>query len=274
MSSVVVVLRSAAVTSYGGCTVVLFASESQSFFSRAGLSGFGFRWLHIVFGVTWIGLLYFFNFVQVPAYAEFGDDAKARNLAIDKVTRRALWWFRWAALGTFLTGIIIVGLTKDYFDAGLKEAGNSAIVTGMLLGTIMLLNVWGVIWRNQKIVLANAANVLAGHPADPAAAAAARRGAMASRQNTLFSIAMVWFMVFKSHAPYSPFELSSGKFAAYWIIALVLIAVLELNALGLMPWKTEPKKGLNILYDSVQNVLIAGFGLWVIFLVLWEIIKP
>jgi uncharacterized membrane protein len=269
------VLRSARVTreSNGGCTVVLFASGSQSFFSRAGLSGFGFRWLHIVFGIVWIGLLYFFNFVQVPAYAEFGDDAKARNLAIDKVTRRALWWFRWAALGTFLTGIIIVGLTKDYFDAGLKDAGNSGIVTGMLLGTIMLLNVWGVIWRNQKVVLANAANVLAGHPADPAAAAAGRRALMASRQNTLFSISLVWFMVFKSHAPYLG-EMSSGKFAFYWIVALVLIAILELNALGLMPWKTEPKKGLNVFYDSVQNVLIAGFGLWVIFLIMWEIVKP
>ena len=96
---------------------------------------------------------------------------------------------------------------------------------------------------------------------------------MASRQNTLFSITLVWFMVFKSHAPYVG-EMSSGKFAFYWIVALVLIAVLELNALGFMPWKTEPKKGLNIAYDSVQNVLIAGFGLWVIFLIMWEIVKP
>ena len=58
----------------------------------------GFRWLHILAGITWIGLLYFFNFVQVPAFAAFGDEAKARNIAIDKVTRKALWWFRWAAV--------------------------------------------------------------------------------------------------------------------------------------------------------------------------------
>jgi len=250
---------------------VLYAVDG--FFSRTGLSEWGFRWLHILAGITWIGLLYFFNFVQVPAYAEYGDKAEARNLAIDKVTRRALWWFRWSALGTFLTGIIIVGLTDHYFTGGLKLAGNSAILTGMLLGTIMLLNVWGVIWRNQKVVLANAASVLAGQPADPAAAAAGRRAVMASRQNALFSISMVWFMVFRTHSPYTAETIGGGKIAVYWIITLALIAVLELNALGFLPWKFEAKKGLNQAYDSVQNVLIAGFGLWAIFLILWEIIK-
>ena len=73
---------------------------------------------------------------------------------------------------------------------------NTAIITGMLLGTIMLLNVWGVIWRNQKVVLANAANVLAGGQPNPDAAAAGRRALMASRQNTIFSVSMLWFMVF------------------------------------------------------------------------------
>ncbi len=246
----------------------------DGFFSRAGLSQWGFRWLHIVFGIAWIGLLYFFNFVQVPAYAEYGDNAAARNMALDKVTRRALWWFRWAALGTFLTGIFIVGLTDKYFDGGMKVAGNSAILTGMLIGTIMLLNVWGVIWRNQKVVLANAANVLAGQPADPAAAAAGRLAFMASRQNTMFSIVMVWFMVFKSHSPYAPYEVSGGKIALYWILFVIVIGALELNALGMMPWKAQAKKGINVLYDTVQNVLIAGFGLWLFFLLLWEIIKP
>ena len=193
------------------------------FFSRSGLSEWGFRWIHIVFGVTWIGLLYFFNVVQVPAYAAYGDKAEARNLALDKVTRRALWWFRWSALGTFLTGIIIVGLTKKYFNGGMRVAGNDAIVTGMLLGTIMLLNVWGVIWPKQKVVLANAANVLNGQPPDPAAAAAGRRAFMASRQNTLFSVTMVWFMVFKAHAPYGPFRIAGSTVAIYWIIAVIII---------------------------------------------------
>jgi len=143
----------------------------------------------------------------------------------------------------------------------------------MLLGTIMMLNVWGVIWRNQKVVLANAVNVINGAQPDPAAAAAGRRAGMASRQNTIFSVSMLFFMVFRSHHPLSGEVLGGGKVGAYWAIALIIIAVLELNALGFMPWKTEANKGLNVLYDGpgVRNPLIASFGLWAIFLVLTEI---
>ncbi len=249
-------------------------AEYFGFFSRNGLGSFGFRWLHILAGITWIGLLYYFNFVQVPAFAAFGDEAKARNIAIDKVARKALWWFRWAAFSTFVTGILITVVTENYFSDGFgKSAGGIAISTGMLLGTIMMLNVWGVIWRNQKVVLANAANLLAGGEADPNAAAAGRRAFMASRQNTIFSVSMLFFMVFKSHALTTGAELSGGKVGTFWLITLILIVVLELNALGLMPWKTQPNKGLNVLYDGpgVRNPLVAAFGLWVVFLVLTEI---
>ena len=249
-------------------------AEYFGFFSRNGLGSFGFRWLHILAGITWIGLLYYFNFVQVPAFAAFGDEAKARNIAIDKVARKALWWFRWAAFSTFVTGILITVVTENYFSDGFgKSAGGIAISTGMLLGTIMMLNVWGVIWRNQKVVLANAANLLAGGEADPNAAAAGRRALMASRQNTIFSVSMLFFMVFKSHALTTGAELSGGKVGTFWLITLILIVVLELNALGLMPWKTQPNKGLNVLYDGpgVRNPLVAAFGLWVVFLVLTEI---
>jgi uncharacterized membrane protein len=248
---------------------------TDGFFSRAALGSFGFRWLHILAGVTWIGLLYYFNFVQVPAFAAYGDEARARNIAIDKVARKALWWFRWAAISTFVTGILITIVTEDYFsnDFG-KQAGGIAISTGMLLGTIMMLNVWGVIWRNQKVVLANAANVVAGGEPDPAAAAAGRRAFMASRQNTVFSVTMLFFMVFKSHSPVSGQIISSGKMGAFWAIAIVIIAVLELNALGLLPWKAEANKGLNMMYDGpgVRNVLISAGGLWVVFLILSEIL--
>jgi hypothetical protein len=146
-----------------------------------------------------------------------------------------------------------------------------------LLGTIMMLNVWGVIWRNQKVVLANAANVLAGGQADPNAAAAGRKAFMASRTSTIFSVSMLFFMVFKTHSTYNSVLLGGGKMGAYWLIALVLIVVLELNALGLMPWKAQPNKGLNMLFDGtgVRNTLIAAFGLWAIFLILTEIFfKP
>ncbi len=248
-------------------------AEYFGFFSRNGLGVFGFRWLHILVGIMWIGLLYYFNFVQVPAFAAFGDEAKARNIAIDKIARKALWWFRWSAVSTFVTGILITGITENYYDNIGKTAGGIAISTGMILGTIMMLNVWGVIWRNQKIVLANAANVLAGGQPDPNAAAAGRKALMASRQNAVFSASMLFFMVYKGHALTGGNELGGGKVGAYWLITLVIIAVLELNALGMLPWKTQPNKGLNWLYDGqgVRNPLIGTFGLWVVFLALTEI---
>lgn len=262
----------------------------DGFFSRVSLGQFGFRWLHILAGITWIGLLYYFNFVQVGAFAAFENEphkeigGKARLIAIDKVTRKALWWFRWAALATFLTGLMIVGITEGYFDGGVdssgaevswgRYAGNVGISTGIVLGTIMFLNVWGVIWRNQKVVLANAANVLAGGEPNPAAAAAGRKAMMASRQNTIFSITMLYFMVFKSHSPLSGNQLESSDLATYWIVALVLIVGMELNALGLLPWKATANKGLNKMYDGpgVRNALITAFGLWAVFLVLTEIV--
>jgi uncharacterized membrane protein len=253
---------------------------ADGFFSRLGL-GETFRWLHILSGIVWIGMLYFFNLVQVPAYAAFGDEAKARNIALDKVTRRALWWFRWGAVSTVVMGISITIAEKDFFKANalgvsFSKTGNGLSITlGMLLAIIMFLNVWGVIWRNQKVLLANAANVLAGGEANPAAPAAGRRALMASRQNVVFSIGMLYLMVVASHDVYlggTDQAISSGKVAAFWIIAIIVTAVLELNALGLMPWKTEPNKGLNKLYDGgVRGVVIAAFGFWLVVLIVCEL---
>jgi uncharacterized membrane protein len=246
---------------------------ADGFFSRYGLEQ-TFRWLHILSGIAWIGMLYFFNLVQVPAYAAFGDEAKARNLAIDKVTRRALWWFRWGAVSTVVMGILITIAAKDFFGDGFGKSGTGVSISlGMLLGIIMFVNVWGVIWRNQKILLANAANVLAGGEANPAAPAAGRRALMASRQNVVFSVGMLYLMVVAGHDVYLGTDISGSKVGTFWVIALVIIAVLELNALGLMPWKTEPNKGLNMLYDGpgVRNPLIAAAGFWVIVLILAEL---
>jgi len=247
---------------------------AESFFARQSLGDWGFRWLHILAGIMWIGLLYYFNFVQVPAFAAFGDEARARNIAIDKVARKALWWFRWAAVSTFVTGILITIITPNYFSNGFgKSASGIAISLGMLLGIIMMLNVWGVIWRNQKVVLANAANVLGGGEANPDAPAAGRKAVMASRQNAIFSVSMLFFMVFKGHNHYATGPLSSGNTGAFWGITIVIVAILEINALGLMPWKTQANKGLNVLYDGkgVRNPIIAAFGLWAVMLILAEI---
>ena len=105
---------------------------------------------------------------------------------------------------------------------------------------------------------------------------------MASRQNTIFSVSMLFFMVYKGHGPYglkfdangTAIVMSGSKIALWWIITIVLIGILELNALGLLPWKTAPNKGLNVLYDGkgVRNPLIAAFGLWAVFLFLWEVV--
>jgi len=153
-------------------------------FKNDGLN-FLVRWGHVLAGITWIGLLYYFNFVQVPAFAEL--DAGARNQSVDKLASRALWWFRWAALATFGFGILL-GLVPEgpggkgiFTESGyFKTAGGVAIATGMLFGITMFLNVWGVIWRNQKVVIANARNVLAGGEADPNAATAGRTGTNAT----------------------------------------------------------------------------------------------
>jgi uncharacterized membrane protein len=242
-------------------------------FTRAGLGQFGWRWLHILMGITWIGLLYYFNVVQVPAFAQYGDEARARNIAIDKVARKALWWFRWSAVATVITGLLITGTIDQFYgnDFG-KRVDGVAISTGMLLGIIMFLNVWGVIWRKQKIVLANAKNILEGGQPDPNAAAAARVATMASRQNFVFSISMLWFMVYASHAIDPTHLASSAKLGVYWAITIILIVVLEVNALGLFPWKTAANQGLNMLYDGpgVRNPLIAAFGLWVVFMLMTQ----
>ncbi len=129
------------------------------------------RWGHYLFGITWIGLLYYFNFVQTEYFKEADGDARVD--AFSKLVPRALWYFRWAALLTFLTGLVMLG----YRGA----ASTADITVGSVLGTLMMLNVWGIIWRNQKIVIASNQAVAAGGEADPAAAEAAPKAALASR---------------------------------------------------------------------------------------------
>jgi len=200
-------------------------------FSREGFSYLS-RWSHVFVGITWIGLLYFFNFVQVPAYAQM--EASARNNAIDKLTSRALWWFRWAAAATLVSGVALLFIDpKELYKSDfMKSAPGVAIYAGILLAVTMFLNVWLVIWPNQKKVIANARNVQAGGEADPAAAPAARKALMASRLNMIYSLPMLIFMVGTSHFPYDFFLTTGSSRAIFWVIWIVIWGVLELNALA------------------------------------------
>ena len=133
----------------------------------------------------------------------YGDEGKARNITIDKIARRALWWFRWAAIATLATGLLITGQTnywQNFMNGSASGNGHDvAISVGMTLGILMAANVWMIIWKNQRVVLANAANVLGGGEADPNAATAGRKALLASRQNMIFSVSMLWFMVGSAH---------------------------------------------------------------------------
>ena len=156
-------------------------------------------WLHVFFGVIWIGLLYYFNFVQVPAVGEaLADEGGPGPAAINKyVAPRALWWFRWGALFTWLTGAAALHLYLpiSLHDAFMLKGGvmGATIGVGAWLGTIMLFNVWVLIWPNQKkilgIVKASADEI----------AKAKNVALMASRTNTLLSIPMLMCMVGYGH---------------------------------------------------------------------------
>ncbi len=159
-------------------------------------------WLHVLAGITWIGLLYYFNFVQVPALGEAAsDEGGPGGAGITKyVAPRALWWFRWGAAVTWISGAAFLlhrGQFLNAFTLGLtSEAGNIYALTigiGAWLGTIMLFNVWVLIWPNQKKVLGLV------EASDEEKAKAKNIAFMASRANTLMSIPMIMSMVGAGH---------------------------------------------------------------------------
>jgi uncharacterized membrane protein len=221
---------------------------------------FFLRWIHFLAGITWIGILYYFNFVQTPFFAE--ADAAVRTGAIQKLVPRALWWFRWGAMFTFLAGILIYLIRMHEMGTGLfySSSYGVTITIGGLIGTIMFLNVWLVIWPNQQIVIASANQVAQGGQPLPAAAGAGRRAGLTSRTNTVFSIPMLFFMGAASH--YTSLAAPSSK-GLFWLLALVIIAAVEWNALAGTQGPT--KKPL----DSVSGALWSGFILTAIFYILF-----
>ena len=200
------------------------------------------RWLHVLFGITWIGLLYYFNFVQTEYFKE--AEAAAKADAVKKLAPRALWWFRWGAMFTFLTGL---GLLHFTMARGL----NGYIIIGALMGTLMFLNVWLIIWPNQKIVIASATQVAGGGEALPEAATAAPKAGLASRTNTLFSIPMLFFMGSSAHLPSGMVtdEMAASTVSLVAVFAIILL--LQVNAI----------RGKQGPMTSVVGVIHCGLGL-------------
>ena len=167
-----------------GIIVAVFGNVN--FLEPAWLA-FAFRWLHVMVGVMWIGLLWYFNFVQIPSMPKISDEHKP---AISKVIApEALFWFRYSALLTVVTGLIVAWLNGYGHDALILGEGYQAIGIGMWLAIVMAINVWFVIWPNQKRALGIV-------DAEPEVKAKSAKVAMlTSRTNTLLSVPMLYLMV-------------------------------------------------------------------------------
>lgn len=148
---------------------------------------FFFRWLHVLSGVMWLGLLWYFTFVQAPSMPKIPDEQKPAVIKV--IAPAALFWFRWAAMSTLVTGLLLASMLGYLGQALALQAGYHAIGLGMWLGAIMWLNVWFVLWPSQKKALGLV-------PAAPdEKAAAATRAAFVSRLNLMLSIPMLFCMV-------------------------------------------------------------------------------
>jgi len=221
--------------------LALFAENSLAFLTR---------WVHLLAGVTWIGLLYYFNFIQGEYFKE--ADGGAKSNVIQLMVPRALWWFRWGAMFTFLSGVYLIYL---------KHLSGMGIMIGVTMGTIMFLNVWLIIWPNQKIVIASAKQVAGGGEALPGAAAALGKAGLASRTNTLFSVPMLFFMASLVHLGQIQTSIHEAS-AASLAVVYGLIAVFALNG---VVGKTGP-------FTSVKGVIGSGFLLTAILYLLVEMI--
>lgn len=207
------------------------------------------RWGHMLAGVTWIGLLYYFNFVQTEYFKEADGDARVD--AFTKLAPRALWWFRWGAMLTFLTGLVLL------YSIGMGASLD--IILGATMGTLMFLNVWLIIWPNQQIVIASNKQIKAGGEPLPEAAGAAPKAALASRTNTLFSVPMLFFMAASAHYGHGSF-VDPEKTIALWI-GLAIIAALEINAIC--------GCGKQGPMTTVRGVIASSFALTA---VLWAVV--
>lgn len=168
------------------------------------------RWGHLLFGMTWIGLLYYFNFIQGGYFKSATPEGLADGKA--KLAPAALWWFRWGAMFTFITGLILLESVRK------MNVMNEYIVVGAVMGTLMFLNVWLVIWPNQKVAL----GMVEGD-----APSSGAKALLASRTNTLFSAPMAFCMLAGPH--FAGYGMGTGSMAMW--AALAVVAALEINGL-------------------------------------------
>ena len=151
------------------------------------------RWIHFIAGITWIGLLYFFNLVNVNFMKSL--DAATKGKVVPQLMPNALWWFRWGAVVTVLAGLLLMGMNMPG-----ESSWRISIGIGGLLGIIMFLNVWLIIWPNQKRIIQMTAEAAAKQqPTPPEMAAMARKAYLASRTNFWLSFPMLFFMAAASH---------------------------------------------------------------------------
>jgi uncharacterized membrane protein len=230
-------------------TLALFSHQGSYFF---------FKWMHFFFGIAWIGHLYYFNFVQGSFFAETDATTKANVTA--KLVPRALWWFRWGAMFTFLTGWLMIGMRAGLSGSAIfSTVWGTVILTGAIMGTFMWFNVWFVIWPAQKVIIASATGVTQGKPADPNAAARGARSGVASRTNTLFSIALLFCMGAAANLPIQMG--ASPNLGAYWVVVAIILAGIQFNAL----------KGKTGPMTTVRGVVTCGFVLTAVLYAVMEI---
>ena len=186
------------------------------------------RWSHFIFGIAWIGMLWYFNFVQGPFFAE--TDANTKTAATQKLVPRALWYFRWGAAFTLLSGLLLIGLQYHLNGRaiGFAEWATASpwfpqIYPGLLMGIVMASNVWFVIWpRQQKVIAAANGEKIENLPI------LARRAFLASRTNTLFSIGLLLFM---SAGRATPGTFNGHSVGIWYAVVTVLVVLVEINAL-------------------------------------------
>jgi len=216
------------------------------------------RWFHFLAGITWIGVLYYFNFIQGEYFKEIEPGNKTEATA--KLVPRALWWFRWGAMFTWITGILMIMGTLHQ-GMPIHTSWTLTILFGALLGTFMWYNVWFIIWPAQKVVIASAKQVLSGGKPIADAAGRGARAMCASRTNTLFSFPMLFFMGAARHLGFHQ-NFNDVKFKMVAIVIGAILLIIEINAI----------KGKPGPMASVRGVITSGITLTVVLYLAFEIL--